>query len=69
MPGAIPGGGFDAGIAKFDAMIPLDRTGTPEDIADMAIELLCDRFSRHVTGATVAVDGGRSLYNWIPFAL
>ena len=67
-PGAIPGGGFDAGIAKFDAMIPLGRTGTPEDIADMAVALLCDRFSRYVTGTTVAVDGGISLYNWIPFA-
>lgn len=68
-PGAIPGGGFDAGIARFDAMIPLGRTGTPEDIADMAIALLCDRFSRYVTGATVVVDGGLSLYNWIPFAV
>jgi len=27
---------------------------------------LCDRFSRYVTGATVVVDGGLSLYNWIP---
>lgn len=67
-PGAISGGGFDAGIAKFDSMIPLGRTGTPEDIADMAVALLCDRFSRYVTGATVAVDGGLSLYNWIPVA-
>jgi 3-oxoacyl-[acyl-carrier protein] reductase len=66
-PGAIPGGGFDAGIAKFDSMIPLGRTGTPEDIADMAVALLCDRFSRYVTGTTIAVDGGISLYNWIPF--
>jgi 3-oxoacyl-[acyl-carrier protein] reductase len=65
-PGAIPGGGFDAGIASFANMIPLGRTGTPEDIADMAIALLCDRFSRYVTGATVVVDGGLSLYNWIP---
>jgi 3-oxoacyl-[acyl-carrier protein] reductase len=66
-PGAIPGGGFDAGIASFTKMIPLGRTGTPEDIADMAVALLCDRFSRYVTGATVVVDGGLSLYNWIPF--
>ncbi len=65
-PGAIPGGGFDAGIASFAKMIPLGRTGTPEDIADMAIALLCDRFSRYVTGATVVVDGGLALYNWIP---
>lgn len=65
-PGAIPGGGFDASIAAFAKMIPLGRTGTPDDIADMAIALLCDRFSRYVTGATVVVDGGLALYNWIP---
>ncbi len=65
-PGAIPGGGFDASIASFAKMIPLGRAGTPEDIADMAIALLCDRFSRYVTGATVVVDGGLALYNWIP---
>src|SRR5262249_17346584 len=50
-PGAIPGGGFDASIASFAKMIPLGRTGTPEDIAAMAIALLCDQFSRYVTGA------------------
>jgi 3-oxoacyl-[acyl-carrier protein] reductase len=67
-PGAIPGGGFDADIAAFEKMIPLGRPGTPADIADMAVALLCDRFSRYVTGTTVAVDGGLALYNWIPFA-
>ena len=45
-PGAIPGGGFDADIATLNRMIPLGRTGTPEDVADMAVALLCDRFSR-----------------------
>jgi NAD(P)-dependent dehydrogenase (short-subunit alcohol dehydrogenase family) len=65
-PGAIPGGGFDADIDSLTKMIPLGRTGTPEDIADMAVALLCDRFSRYVTGTTVAVDGGLALYNWIP---
>ena len=53
-------------IAALQKMIPLGRTGTPDDIADMAVALLCDRFSRYVTGTTVAVDGGLSLYNWIP---
>ena len=65
-PGAIPGGGFDANIAAFAKMIPLGRTGTPEDVADMAIALLCDRFSRYVTGTTIVVDGGLALHNWIP---
>ena len=31
-----------------------------------ALFVLCDRFSQYVTGTTVAVDGGLSLYNWIP---
>ena len=49
-PGAIPGGGFDADTTTLQRMIPLGRTGTPDDIADMAVALLCDRFSRYVTG-------------------
>ena len=67
-PGAIPGGGFDADVSALEKMIPLGRTGTPEDVAAMAVALLCDRFSRYVTGTTVAVDGGIALYNWIPAA-
>lgn len=67
-PGAIPGGGSAADVAAFEKKIPLGRTGTPEDIAAMAVALLSDRFSRYVTGETVAVDGGLALYNWIPFA-
>ncbi len=67
-PGAIPGGGFAANVAALEKMIPLGRTGTPEDVAAMAVALLCDRFSRYVTGTTVAVDGGIALYNWIPAA-
>jgi NAD(P)-dependent dehydrogenase (short-subunit alcohol dehydrogenase family) len=63
-PGAIPGGGFDA-PAGMAEMIALRRAGTPEDIANMAVALLCDRFSGYVTGTTVTVDGGLSLYNWI----
>ncbi len=65
-PGAIPGGGFDADVSSLTKMIPLGRTGTPEDVADMAVALLCDRFSRYVTGTTIAVDGGLALFNWIP---
>jgi hypothetical protein len=29
------------------------------------VALLSDRFSRYVTGTTLAVDGGIALYNWI----
>lgn len=65
-PGAIPGGGFAADVATLEKMIPLGRTGTPEDIAATAVALLSDRFCGYVTGTTVVVDGGLALYNWIP---
>jgi NAD(P)-dependent dehydrogenase (short-subunit alcohol dehydrogenase family) len=65
-PGAVPGGGFNAAAFDFSAKIPLGRTGKPDDMANMAVALLSDRFSGYVTGETVAVDGGIALYNWIP---
>ncbi len=67
-PGAIPGGGFDAkgaGIERLTRCTSLRRLGTPEDVAGMALALLCDRFSAYVTGTTVVVDGGLALHNWI----
>ncbi len=65
-PGAVPGGGFNAAAFDFSDKIPLRRLGTGEDMANMALALLSDRFSGYVTGTTVAVDGGIALYNWIP---
>jgi 3-oxoacyl-[acyl-carrier protein] reductase len=65
-PGAVPGGGFNAAAFNFDGKVPLGRLGTAQDMADMALALLSDRFSGYVTGTTVAVDGGIALYNWIP---
>lgn len=65
-PGAVPGGGFNAAAFDFSGKIPLGRLGKAEDMADMALALLSDRFSGYVTGTTVAVDGGIALYNWIP---
>ncbi len=67
-PGAIPGGGFDAagaGLARLAACTSLGRLGKPEEVADMAVALLAERFSRYVTGTTVVVDGGLALHNWI----
>jgi NAD(P)-dependent dehydrogenase (short-subunit alcohol dehydrogenase family) len=67
-PGAIPGGGFDAkgvGFERLTRCTSLRRLGTSEDIAGMAVALLCDRFSAYVTGTTVVVDGGLALHNWI----
>lgn len=37
--------------------IPLGRTGTPEEIADMTVFLLSEKAS-YLTGTTVTVDGG-----------
>lgn len=66
-PGAVPGGGANMDDTfQPNAKIPLQRFGTPEDMAGMAVALLADRFSGYVTGATVPVDGGLSLFNWIP---
>lgn len=67
-PGAIPGGGFAAeaaGIERLTNCTALKRLGKPEEIASMAVALLCDRFSSYVTGTTLVVDGGIGLHNWI----
>ena len=67
-PGAVPGGGASNIDDTFQPKqkIPLQRFGSPEDMAGMAMALLSDRFSGYVTGATVPVDGGLALFNWIP---
>jgi len=40
--------------------IPLGRTGTPEDIADLLL-YLCSDSANYLTGEIIKVDGGRSL--------
>jgi NAD(P)-dependent dehydrogenase (short-subunit alcohol dehydrogenase family) len=67
VPGAVPGGGFKISPATKDleSRIPLGRFGKPEDVAAMAIAVLSERFGRYVTGASIVVDGGLALYNWI----
>jgi NAD(P)-dependent dehydrogenase (short-subunit alcohol dehydrogenase family) len=64
-PGAVPGGGF-AGLPGMVDLIPLGRVGTPDDIAQMAVAVLSERFGRYVTGATIVVDGGIDTISWIP---
>ena len=63
-PGAIPGGGFAAPPAMA-AKIPRGRFGTPADVAAMAVAVRSERFGAYVTGATIVVDGGIALHNWI----
>lgn len=66
-PGAIPGGGFVAdNLAGLVAQIPLGRAGTPDDIAQVAVAILSERFGRYLVGTTVEVDGGLGLTSWIP---
>ncbi len=64
VPGAIPGGGFNAPPGMVDR-IPLRRFGTPADVAAMAVAVLSERFGSYVTGASIVVDGGLALHNWI----
>ena len=66
-PGAIPGGGFVAdNLSALVAQIPIGRPGTPDDVAQVAVALLSERFGRYVVGTTVEVDGGLGLQSWIP---
>ena len=66
-PGAIPGGGFVAdNLGALVAQIPIGRPGTPDDIAQVAVAVLSERFGRYVVGTTVEVDGGIGLMSWIP---
>ncbi len=63
-PGAIetPGAsGGDENMKKQTiAMIPLSRTGQPEDIAGAVVFLASD-LSNYITGQTIIVDGGWTL--------
>lgn len=65
-PGAVRTGGMTP-ASDLAAKIPLGRLAEQADIAPMALVLLADRYSSYVTGATVVVDGGLALYNWIPW--
>jgi NAD(P)-dependent dehydrogenase (short-subunit alcohol dehydrogenase family) len=65
-PGAIPGGGFVADdLGALVSQIPIGRAGTPDDIAQVAVAILSERFGRYVVGTTVEVDGGIGLISWI----
>ncbi|HMK99713.1 MAG TPA: SDR family NAD(P)-dependent oxidoreductase [Acidimicrobiales bacterium] len=45
----------------YERITPLDRIGTPEDVADVVV-FLCSERARFVTGQTVVVDGGMTLH-------
>ena len=45
---------------RYASMIPMGRTGTPEEVASVANFLVSDD-ARYVNGAIVTIDGGQSL--------
>jgi gluconate 5-dehydrogenase len=47
--------------ALFESMIPMGRLGRPEEIAPLALYLASDA-SSYMTGATVVIDGGYTLW-------
>jgi len=53
------GKSFEQVRAEREARIPSGRYGRPEDVAWMALFLASSR-AAHVTGATIALDGGES---------
>jgi 3-oxoacyl-[acyl-carrier protein] reductase len=66
-PGAVPGGGAASMTGAMADKIPMRRTGTPDDMARTAVAVLSNDFMPYVTGATIPVDGGMVLFNWIDF--
>ena len=43
--------------------IPLRRVGQPEDVA-ASVAFLASDDARHITGATLLIDGGQTLQSW-----
>lgn len=64
-PGAIADHWFSS-AESMSRTIALRRIGETTEIANMAVAMLAERFSSYLTGTTVVVDGGLSLFNGIP---
>ena len=50
-------------FARFAEQIPLRRVGQPEDVA-ATVAFLASDDARHVTGASLLIDGGQTLQSW-----
>ena len=50
-------------FARFAERIPLGRVGQPEDVA-ATVAFLASDDARHITGASLLIDGGQTLQSW-----
>lgn len=50
-------------LERFRQRIPLRRVGQPEDVA-AAVAFLASDEARHITGATLLIDGGQTMQSW-----
>ena len=71
-PGAVETPGLDASVMKNEAMkklmagaIPMQRLGTPEDMAN-AICFLASDEAAFITGVVLPVDGGKTPQLYVP---
>lgn len=51
---------LDNSVARREAIVPLRRIGTPEDVA-RTVAFLIDRENHYITGENIMVDGGLTL--------
>lgn len=51
-------------FAEFASRIPLGRVGQPEDVAAV-VAFLASEQARHITGASLLIDGGQTLRRWV----
>ena len=46
-------------LKAMQAMIPMDRLGTPEECAGLLLFLASDRMSSYITGQIIEINGGQ----------
>lgn len=59
---------FDRLVKGIEAMNPIPRVGTPEDVANV-VEFLLSDLASYITGQTLHVDGGLQIAPLFPMAM
>lgn len=54
---------WEAFFSRFADRIPLRQVGQPEDVA-ATVAFLASDDARHITGASLLIDGGQTLQSW-----